>query len=188
MPGTDAELVRRVLAGDLRSFTGLVGRYEAALLRYATSIVGDGDDAADVVQDAFIKAYRNLPAYNVRRPFSPWIYRIVRNEALNWLRHHRRVVTGEAAGAYLALQPAQGMSAHEAVEYDETVELLRAGLASLPLSYREPLLLYYVEGKQYAEIGDILRIPEGTVATRIRRGKAKLKVMVAQRDEVNDAA
>lgn len=183
MPETDREFVQRVLAGDLRSFTGLVGRYEAALVRYAASIVGDGDDAADVVQEAFIKAYRNLRAYDDRRSFSPWIYRIVRNESLNWIRRHRRVVMGEVASTYLALQPAVGVDAHEAVEYAETIALLRAGLASLPLTYREPLLLYYVEGKQYSEISDILRIPAGTVATRIRRGKARLRAVVAQDNE-----
>lgn len=175
MTETDQKLVERVLGGNLDALTILFGRYERAVLRYAVSIVGNVDDADDVVQDAFIKAYRNLRTYQCDRPFRPWLYRIIRNEALNWRRKHHRIVTGQAATLFLEQQVDSNPSPHQLIERQELQHQMRRSLSLLPLDYREPLILYYVDERSYAEISDILRLPVNTVATRIRRGKDRLK-------------
>src|SRR5262249_33629275 len=76
---TDAELVARVVAGDARAFTDLVTRYHAACLRYAAHVLGDRMDAEDVVQEAFLRAYRSLGRYQEREQFRPWLFRILVN-------------------------------------------------------------------------------------------------------------
>lgn len=182
MEETDQQLVRRILDGDLSALTLLFGRYEPAVFRYALSLVGTADDAEDVVQEAFIRAYRNLRSYQPARPFRPWLYRIVRNGAFNWRRKHRRTITGEAAAIFLEQQPDPTESAHETIERAELREAMQRSLGKLSVEYREPLVLYYVDDRSYAEISDILRLPINTVATRIRRAKERLKTIYQQED------
>lgn len=177
---TDGALVADILQGKIEALAVLLGRYEAGAVRYACSMVGDRDDAEDVVQDASIKAYRNLRAFDQRRTFGPWLYRIVRNEGLNWLRRHKRTVYGE--GAQLLLDNTAGNSdSHADVERKEVQTMMQDCLYQLDLKYREPLMLYYIDDRSYQEISDILRIPMGTVATNISRGKQQLRTLVEQR-------
>lgn len=177
---TDGALVADILGGRLEALAVLLGRYEAGAVRYASSIVGDRDDAEDVVQDASIKAYRNLRAFDITRSFQPWLYRIVRNEGLNWLRKHRRTVYGE--GAQLLLDNTAGSSdSHADLERKEIQTMMQDCLYELDLKYREPLMLYFIDDRSYQEISDILRIPMGTVATNINRGKQQLRSLVQAR-------
>jgi len=178
MSNQEAALIQQILDGNLDAFTELFGLYEARVWRYAASIVDVPDDADDVVQEAFIKAYQNLRTYNLRRPFSPWLYRIVRNEALNHRRREQKYVTGEPGSKVLDAYARDDISAHQQVEKKEMKAIVQASLRRLPLQYREPILLFYLEGRKYEEISDILRIPMNTVATRIRRGKQVLKTIV----------
>lgn len=177
---SDAELIQTVLDGNTDALGPLLGRYEQPALRYAVSIVGNGDDAEDVLQTAFIKAYRNLRAFDIKRSFQPWLFRIVRNEALNWLRKHRRTVYGESAQLLLEMTESDD-NVHADAERNEVKQMVRDCLFDLPLKYREPLLLYYLQQRSYKEISDIMRVPIGTVGTNITRGKQKLKEMVEGR-------
>ncbi|MBI4185608.1 RNA polymerase sigma factor [Candidatus Berkelbacteria bacterium] len=174
---TDGVLVADILSGRPEALTILLGRYEAGAVRYACSIVGDRDDAEDVVQTASIKAYRNLRAFDQHRPFQPWLYRIIRNEAFNWIRNHRRTVYGEGAQLLLENTPSQ-TDTHADIEKTEIQTMIRQCLFQLPLNYREPLMLYYLDDRTYQEISDILRLPLGTVGTNINRGKQQLRRLV----------
>lgn len=174
---TDGELAQQILGGDLDALTELLGRYEQSILRYAISIVRDPDDAEDVVQTAYIRAYQNLRQYDPKRPFRPWLFRIVRNQALNWLRSHRTHVYGEAAQRHLD-QLESGEDTHASLEKQELQQQIQRYLFELPLKYREALVLYYLEERSYQEVSDILRIPIGTVGTNISRGKQQLKQLM----------
>ncbi len=171
---TDAALIATILAGNTGAYGDLMARYEAKLLRYAQTIVHDEDDAADVVQDAFIKIYQNLRAFDPKRPFSSWAYRIVRNEALNWLRARKRTFFGETAE--LVLNQLTSLVS-PAADY-ATAELrtqVGTALQAMPASYRKPLELHFLEEQSYKEISQQLNIPIGTVGTRINRAKAMLR-------------
>jgi len=167
---TDEALVVLIRTKEKERFAEIVGRYQEKLLRYATQLVHDEQKASDVVQDAFIKAYINLNGFDVKKKFSSWIYRIVHNEAINNLKkfHHE-----------VPLLQDMDFKSEENIEHEyttkEIIERTQSCLGDMPVLYSEPLALYYLDEKSYDEISDILRIPMGTVATRINRAKMLMK-------------
>lgn len=167
---SDETLVVEVRKGDRERYAILVDRYEQKLLRYAEYVLHDEQKAIDVVQDAFIKAYRNLEGFDVRKKFSSWIYRIVHNESMNRVKKYRQEIP-EIAG----LEIESDENIERAFEKKEVIQKAHVCLKKIPIIYAEPLSLYYLEEKTYEEISDILRIPMGTVATRINRAKGIMK-------------
>ena len=135
MAPNEAKLIGEILDGNLDSLTVLFESYEKRLLRYAASIVKEQDDAQDVVQQAMIKAYQNLRTYDQKRSFSTWIYRIVRNESLNWLRKEKKYIGGEAAEKIIEMEKSDQIPDRE-MELKETQEAVRESLTKLPLKYR----------------------------------------------------
>ena len=169
---SDEELVGKVRSIDQELYVLIVDRYQNKLLRYATSLVKDEHKAADIVQDSFIKAFINLQGFNVTKSFSSWIYRIVHNEAMNNVKKYRKEVP---------LSDDVDFSSDEDIEKNlerkETIEQVVRCLGEIPLLYAEPIELHFIEEKSYEEISDILRIPIGTVATRINRAKILMKTI-----------
>jgi len=167
---------------DQQIYAELVRRYEDKLLRYGIYLIGDRHGAADVVQQAFIKAFVNLKGFNVKRKFSSWIYRIVHNEAINYIKKNKKTVSLESKKGLL-----ESLSNNEDIEADfekkEVQKKVRKCLKDLPIKYREPLVLHFLEDRSYEEISDILRMPMGTVGTRISRGKEKIKLRIKEQRE-----
>ncbi|MFZ2188086.1 MAG: RNA polymerase sigma factor [Candidatus Moraniibacteriota bacterium] len=167
---TDEEIVEKVQSVDKESYGYLMERYQSKLLRYANNLVKDEHRAKDIVQEAFIKAFINLNGFNPKKKFSSWIYRIVHNEALNVLKKYHKESP--------MLEDFDFESA-ENLEKDfsqkEITEAVGRCLLKIPVLYSEPLALYYIEERSYEEIGDILKLPQGTVATRISRAKLLMK-------------
>lgn len=173
---SDEELVDLVRNKDQELYREVVRRYQDKLMRYATGLIQDEGKAADVVQEAFIKAFINLRGFNAQKKFSSWIYRIVHNESVNYIKKHKKEISLE-----------NNKWIEQAVRSDENIEedfsrkeakmILYQSLKELPLKYRSPLILYYLEEKTYEEISDVLRIPIGTVGTRINRGKKLMRVI-----------
>ena len=167
---SDEELAVLIRTKEKERFTDIVERYQDKLLRYATYMVHDEQKASDVVQDAFIKAYINLNGFDEKKKFSSWIYRIVHNEAMNSIKKYHKEVP---------LLQNVDVQSEENIEYDfskkEIIEKAQSCLDQMPLLYSEPLALYYLDEQSYEEISDILRIPMGTVATRISRAKSLMK-------------
>ena len=167
---SDEEIVEEVRSHDQELYGVLVERYQSKLLRYASSLLGDESKATDVVQESFIKAFINLEGFSTHKQFSSWIYRIVHNEAMNIVKKYRKEVP---------LQEGIDFESDEDTlkdfELQEISFMVGKCLRGIPLLYSEPLTLRYIEEKSYEEISDILRIPIGTVATRIRRAKILMK-------------
>ncbi|MFS8118031.1 MAG: RNA polymerase sigma factor [Microcoleus sp.] len=171
---TDSQIITIVLGGDNDAYALIVERYESKLLRYATYILKDYDIASDAVQESFIKAYVNLRSFNLAKQFSPWIYRILHNEAMNIIKRSRKTI---------ALGGADEISDDFVVHFSTAKSLdkytlntdVRKCLAQLDVKYREVLVLTYFDNLKYDEISDILHIPTSTVGVRIRRAKAVLK-------------
>lgn len=167
---TDEEIVEIVINSDKDDYAEIIKRYQTKLLRYAITILGDSHQAADAVQEGFIKAYINLNSFNLKRKFSSWLYRIVHNQAINQLDKHqlqRRVDYNFDLDS--------GVNLEENIIKDQLIKEAQSCLKEMPIIYREPLSLYYLEEKSYEEISDILRLPMGTVGTRINRAKVILK-------------
>ena len=169
---SDEDLVEKVWSTDQELYALVVDRYQGKLLRYAASLIKDDQKAADIVQESFIKAFINLQSFHVSKSFSSWIYRIVHNEAMNAVKKYRKEVP---------LLDDADFSSDEDIEKEierkETGDQVAKCIEGMPLLYAEPIQLHYIEEKSYEEISDILRIPMGTVATRINRAKILMKTL-----------
>ncbi|NNM83676.1 sigma-70 family RNA polymerase sigma factor [Candidatus Parcubacteria bacterium] len=175
---TDEEIVRRTLS-DKEAFALLIKRYEAKLLRYLERLgVGVREDREDILQNAFIKAYKNLNGFDLTLPFSSWMYRIAHNEAMSFFRNrHARpqVILSEEGEALITELQDENSDASALTELRLSGEELAKAFATLSPQYRDALTLRFFEGRSYAEISDILEVPVGTVSTLIHRAKRTLR-------------
>jgi RNA polymerase sigma-70 factor, ECF subfamily len=163
-----------VLKGDVDSYALIVERYETKLLRYAGYLLKDPDQAADAVQEAFIKAYINLRSFNLNKQFSSWIYRITHNEAMNLVKKHKKTFSFsdlDINNDTLAVNYAYGANLDKMFLKKE----VQGCLQKLHVKYQEVVVLYYFQNQSYEEISDILHIPKSTVGVRINRAKKLLK-------------
>jgi RNA polymerase sigma-70 factor (ECF subfamily) len=167
---TDEKVVEHTRSKNKEAYTEIVSRYQDKLIRYAKYLLNDDEKAADVVQESFIKAYINLNSFNSKKKFSSWIYRIVHNQAINLIKKHKKEVP-----LLPNIDFDSGVDVEEEYTKKELSEMIKECLNEMPVIYREPLSLYFLEDKSYNEIGDILRIPIGTVGTRINRAKILIK-------------
>lgn len=167
---TDEEIIEKVRTSNQDLYALVVDRYQKKLVRYVNNLIKNEDKAIDVVQESFIKAYINLNSFNIEKKFSSWIYRIAHNQAINLAKKYQKETP---------LLEDWDFKSDDDIEKDfeekETIEKVEKCLKNIPLLYSEPLSLYYIDEKSYEEISDILRIPMGTVATRINRAKKIMK-------------
>lgn len=167
---SDEKVVEIICDGNKDLFSEIMTRYQDKLLRYAGNILGDNQKAQDVVQESFIKTYKNLNGFNSNKKFSSWIYRIVHNESVNTIVKERKTTILNEE-----IDIDNGVDIEEELLVKELTDHTHECLRELPRIYGEPLELYYLEDKKYDEISDILRLPIGTVGTRIKRAKLMMK-------------
>jgi len=171
----EAALVARVRAGDRTAFGVLAERYAGVARRVARAVLGDPDDADDAAQDALLSALVKLDQYDPRRPFGPWLLRIVANAATD-RRRRRKVRRAESLDPALV---AGGTRPDAAAEQRALAERLRGALAELSERRRLAVVLFDVEGYSHAEIARILGIPEGTVRSEVFHARRRLRVLLA---------
>lgn len=174
MSSSEKVIIDAVLAGDLKSFKKIVTTYQDKLIYYAQTIVGDYQQAQDVVQISFISVYKNLRSYNSKYKFSSWIYRIVHNNAVNSIKKNKSILSLDFADWLAELIPGK-TNLEEEAQTSQTKRMVKKCLDNLPLKYKEVLVLFYLQDTPYKDISDILKIPTSTVGTRIKRGKSLLK-------------
>lgn len=177
-PPSDRPLVLRVQSGDREAFGELVVRYMQRAYYAALGIVGSHDDALDLSQDAFARAFRARGTLDPDRPFYPWLYQILRRLCFNHLRNQktRRTRLAEAAGwlADRAQDRAASGAPDRAAERAELRERIERAIATLPPHEREVLVMREFEGLKYREIADLLGIPDGTVMSRLYAARRAL--------------
>ena len=174
---TDEQLVQKITTGDKELYSEIVQRYQAKLVRYTTMLLnGNVAAAEDVVQETFIKSYINLRSFNVKRKFSSWIFRISHNEAMNYIRKHKKEIQHDDEEWESKIVDYRPNQSEEVDEMFKNKKISKA-LSKLDLKYREPLVLYIYHGNSYAEIGNILKMPAATVGVRISRAKTQLKTI-----------
>jgi RNA polymerase sigma-70 factor (ECF subfamily) len=168
----DGALVARILAGDSGPFAVLVRRYQETLFRYARGMAGDADAAADLVQDAFIKAYRNLESCQNPDRFGAWVFRILVNSCKDHLRSPRQrrealtdqlAATGSEADPDLTLQQ------------NELRTVIHTALDALPLAQRQAFLLKHVEGHSYEEMAEMVGVSIPALKMRVLRAREALQ-------------
>ena len=177
----EREIIDRVLSGDTEAFEALVLEHQNKVYSLALRMVGNEEDARDMAQEAFIRAYGSLAGFRGDSKFSVWLYRLTSNICIDFLRSRgkKRTVSmtwagddGEDAGELEI--PDETWSPENQLERSLTRESVRRGLESLSPQYREILLLREINGLSYAEIAGALSLEEGTVKSRIFRARKKL--------------
>ncbi len=177
---TDEELVRLVLKNKTEAFDVLAKRYEKKLLRYGRKFLYNYENIEDVVQNVLTKAYVNIRSFDPSRKFSPWIYRIAHNEFINLIKKEKKEPFLFFETDVIFSFPAKENFLKD-IEIKEEREEIERYLHRLKEKYREPIVLYYFEGKDYQEISDILRIPISTVGTRLKRGRSEIKKLLHEK-------
>jgi RNA polymerase sigma-70 factor (ECF subfamily) len=179
----ELELIRKCRAGQSRFYEPLVRAYEPTGLRLAVGMMGDPEDAKDALQLAFIKTYKTLPRFDLSRPFGPWFYQILRNQCRDMLRSRKTKFSVEALDERLDQRPADEERGPERTRQKNAAqELLWKGLENIGAEHREVLVLKELEGFRYAEIAQILDVPEGTVASRLYHARSALKAALIELD------
>ena len=184
-PDDDGELVAAARKGDLAAFERLVYRHQARMLNVAFRIVGVYEDACEVVQDAFVAAYRGLDGFRGEARFSTWLTTITANLSRNRCQQlaARRRNEGVSLDAPLSLSdgeilpdpPSAAPGAEELLARQETAEKVQGCIAALDEPFREVLVLRDMEDFSYEEIGAVLKIREGTVKSRLSRAREAVK-------------
>ncbi len=186
-------IVRRVQDGDVNAFGDLVAAYEKNVYNLALRMTGSAQDAEDMAQEAFLKAYSSLAGFRGESKFSVWLYRIVSNVCLDFLRKKgkRQTVSLSAEdedGEDVVLDvPDTAQSPEALLEKKLTRDAVRRGLASLPEDARQILLLREIQGLSYEEIGETLGLEAGTVKSRIFRARKKLCAFLLDDGNIPDS-
>ena len=176
----EAQIVRRVLEGDVNAFEDLVTEHEKGVYAIAQRMTGNAEDAADMAQETFIKAYNSLSSFRGDSKFSVWLYRIATNVCLDFLRSRSRKPTVSLSvedddGEETQMDIADDSQSPELLlERGLTRDAVRRGLKSLAPDYRQILLLREIQGLSYEEIAEALALEVGTVKSRIFRARKRL--------------
>jgi RNA polymerase sigma-70 factor (ECF subfamily) len=174
----DLEVIQKVLDGDTEAFGELVTQYQRLAASVAWRYGTPAAEVEDVVSEIFIRAFSNLRQYRPEYPFSTWLYRLAANRVVDIGRSKRRERgRSEMPEQITDTSPGPG----EEQETDERAQLVRAALSELPDHYREVLFLVYVEGMKVDEAAHNLGLPQGTIKTRLMRGRAAMKKVLARR-------
>ena len=175
LPDLERELLRKCQAGNSRFFEPIVRAYERPGMRIALGMMGNEDDAMDALQDAFVKTWRSLRRFDLKRPFGPWFFQILRNQCRDALRKRNVRFRLEALDEHLETRPSDPENRPDRIrERREARERLWKALEQLSEDHREVLVLKELEGFRYGEISGILNIPEGTVASRLFHARQAL--------------
>jgi RNA polymerase sigma-70 factor (ECF subfamily) len=186
MTSSDEELVARATAGDLDSFNQLVFRWERPIFALAYRTLGREEDARDVVQEAFLRAYRGLKGFKGEAKFSSWLYRITLNLCRDAIRRDRRapLVTAPEGVDPIELaesQPSNDESVEDLVARREMSRAVARAMAELPEEQRVAIVLKEYHGLTFQEIAETLNCPLSTVKTRLYQGLSVLRRRLERR-------
>jgi RNA polymerase sigma-70 factor, ECF subfamily len=182
----DELLVERAKRGDVQAFEQLIGQYEKKVFNTAYRLTGNSEDAADVAQEAFLRAYSSLPEFRGDSSFATWLFRIVHNACLDELRKRKRQrvtsldepISGEDGEMDRQLAIADASDGPEqALERVEVQRAVQESIGALDEEYRVVVVMRDIQGYSYNEIADALGINLGTVKSRLNRARNALKEM-----------
>ncbi len=174
----DQRILRRVLGGDTEAFGVLVSRYQRPVYSLLLRASGCPEQAQDLAQEAFVKAFQKLHTFHLGRPFLPWLCSIAMNQARDFLRRQARTPEVPDTGQGCEAAPEDDQQDRMARQLDGRKAAL--ALRDLPLDYREALVLRYRQGMTMKEIGQALGITSSGAKMRVRRGLDMLKVRLEQ--------
>ena len=183
MSADDHRLIAECLNGDTAAFGALVRRYQDRLYNTAYRLVGNAEDAQDVVQEAFLSAYQSLGNFKGDSLFFTWLYRIAVNTAISLKRKQRAVLRIDGGPAAEPLDPSELSRPGHALEQAEQGQRVQWALSRLSPEHRAVLVLKDMEGQKYETIADALGVPIGTVRSRLHRARLELRELLEKGEE-----
>ncbi len=189
------DLVERARAGDRPAFARLVDEYQDKIYGYVYRMLGDAEEAEDVAQETFLRAFQSLPSFRGAASFHTWLYRIASNLSIDVARRNRRQNDGAISldeplaseeGDYGREIAYEGIGPEQLTARRETQELVRGAIEDLPEKLRAVVVLYELQGESYEDIAEILGCPLGTVKSRLFNARAQLKDKLKQLVEVGE--
>lgn len=166
---TDEQIVEKI-KDNQELFGVLIDRYQKKLEKYVFYLINRKDELDDIVQEIFIKVFVNLNSFDTKKKFSTWFFRIAHNQVVNFFKKYKKTLSLKDEIKIL-----DDKNIEEDLEKKEIELILKKCIDQIPLDYKEIILLYYFEDLSYEEIADSLKIPPGTVATKLSRAKKTLK-------------
>ncbi len=183
----DAELIELALGGDRAAFGSLVRRYQDRLFAAMIQVTGSSEEAEDVVQDAFVRAFLKLETFQNNSQFFTWLYRIAFNSALSRMRRRRGTTSLDQAREAVGDEPVDQASApDERMLREERVKMVQLALQKLSEDHRSILVLREMEEHAYEDIAEILQISIGTVRSRLSRARSQLKLVLEEMERADD--
>jgi RNA polymerase sigma-70 factor, ECF subfamily len=186
MTWTDEELVAKSVGGDAESFNELILRWERPIYVLAYRTIGREEDARDVCQETFLRAFRALPGFRGQAKFSSWLYRIALNLCRDWMRRERRAPTVQAPEGVDLLDLAAAAEPSESIEdlvaRKDLARAVERVMARLPEEQRTAIVLKEFHGLTFREIADLMGCPLSTVKTRLYQGLTVLRRELAKMD------
>ncbi len=191
---SEVRLIEGLCAGDDRAYEELLTRFQQPVYNIVYRLLPDSTDAADVVQEVFLKVFRSIGGFRGRSSLKTWVYRIAVNEAHNhrrWFSRKRGHETGldddQGEGVtYEQILPDHGPSPLELAVDRETHTAIEEALKNVKPAFREALVLREIEGLSYEEIAEVLQVNINTIKTRIVRGRQSLKELLSERQVTNN--
>jgi RNA polymerase sigma-70 factor (ECF subfamily) len=192
MTWTDEELVARSISGDANSFNELILRWERPIYALAYRTIGREEDARDVCQETFLRAFRALPGFRGQAKFSSWLYRIALNLCRDWIRRERRTPVVQAPEDVDLMELAAAAEPSESVEdlvsRKDLARAVERAMAALPEEQRTAIVLKEYHGLTFQEIAELVGCPLSTVKTRLYQGLTVLRRELAKNPNAPKAA
>lgn len=177
---TDETIISRTLEGEAEAFDILISRYAPRLTRMAYGLVNHHQDAEDLVQEALANAFFKLDSFGGRSSFFTWIYRITVNLSISKHRKRRIETTRKSIPLEETITSSNGATPDSVAETEELVQQMRQAIAQLEDDRRSVLVLRDMDGLDYDQIAEILKIPKGTVRSRLHRARNDLKELMSR--------
>jgi RNA polymerase sigma-70 factor, ECF subfamily len=173
----ETELLRRAQKGDPQAFGALVERYQRRVVGVAFAVVHNQDDALELAQETFVRAFENISKFESRSSFSTWLYRIAANLAIDFRRREGRhtILRGEDAENEIQRLPSTHGDSFVEASRGELSKRISDALGELTPEHRAVILLREVEGLSYDEISEVLQVPRGTVMSRLHYARGHLR-------------
>ena len=188
MTWTDEELVARSRGGDADSFNQLILRWERPIYALAYRVIGREEDARDVCQEAFLRAFRALPGFKGQAKFSSWLYRITLNLCRDWIRRQKRTPVSQMPEDTDAIELASALGPAESIEdlvaRRELSGVVEEAMALLPAEQRTAIILKEYHGMTFQEIADMQGCPLSTVKTRLYQGLSVLRRHLSRQQQI----
>lgn len=180
---TEKSLIDSAKGGDKQSLEGLIEKYAPMVFNLSLKFLCNYDDASDCAQETLVKIYTGINKFHEKSAFSTWVYRVTYNTCMDLLRKKKQTLTSELDQSIEDFGPTPQIAA----EKNERTRKILAAIKCLPEEYRSAVVLRDINGNSYDEIAEILGCSIGTVKSRINRGRQRLRELLSEYMEQNDA-